>query len=82
MNFIGKSYLVNLQTRNRGSTRSAYARRRGGERFESRLDTASHLKTLNMVPTAAMSGTRHGYGRGECLGPKQTQTKVIKELVV
>ena len=28
-------------TRDRGSTRSVLARRRGGDRFESRLDTAS-----------------------------------------
>ena len=50
MNFIGKSYSVNLQTRNRGLTRSASDRRRGGERFESRLNTASYLKTSIMVP--------------------------------
>ena len=27
--------------------------------FESRLDTASQLKSLKLVPTAAMSGARH-----------------------
>ena len=31
-------------TRNRGSTRSALARRRGGDRFESRLNTAKDVK--------------------------------------
>ena len=41
-------------TRDRGSTRSAAARRRGGDRFESRADTA-----LKKVPIAAMSGARH-----------------------
>ena len=34
-------------------------RRREGDRFESRCDTASYLKRLKMVPTAAMSDARH-----------------------
>ena len=34
--------IISMQlTRDRGSTRSALARRRGGDRFESRLDTTS-----------------------------------------
>ena len=45
--------------RDRGSTRSASARRLGGNNFLSRSDTASLLKTLKLVPTAAMSGARH-----------------------
>ena len=35
-------------TRDRGSTRRASARRREGDRFESRSDTASQLKTLKI----------------------------------
>ena len=45
-------------TRDHGSTRSASARRRGGDGFESRPDRALKLKTLKIVHTAAMSGTR------------------------
>ena len=40
-------------TRDRGSARSASAHRRGGERFESQLNTAS--LPLKMVPTATLS---------------------------
>ena len=32
-------------------TRSTSARRRGGDRFESRADTASQLTMLKMIPT-------------------------------
>ena len=46
-------------TQNRGSTRSVSTRRQGGDRFESRLNTAVKLKTFKMVPTATMSGARH-----------------------
>ena len=48
-------------THDRGSTLSASARRRVDDRSESRTDTASRLKTLKIVTTAAMSGARHKY---------------------
>ena len=45
-------------TRNRGSTPSTSARRRGGDRFESKSDTTSHIQTLEIVSTAAISCAR------------------------
>ena len=46
-------------TSDRRSTRCASTRSRGDEMFESRLDTWSYLKTLEVLPTAVMSGVRH-----------------------
>ena len=48
-----------FNTRDRGLTRSTSARRRGGDGMEFRLNSASKLKTLKMVPTADMSDARH-----------------------
>ena len=45
--------------RDRRSTRSASDRRREGDKFDSRPVTASQLKTLKMIPAAAVSGARH-----------------------
>ena len=51
-----QKYIVNdsqtgkLKFRVNASNQGAYARRRGGDRFELRLNTASYLKTLKMVP--------------------------------
>ena len=47
-------YTLKRATRDRGSTRSASARRWGGDRFGSWA-----VITLKMVPTTAMSGARH-----------------------
>ena len=42
-----------------GSTCSASAHCWEGDRFKSLSDTASYLKMLKMIPTAAMSGAQH-----------------------
>ena len=42
--------------RDRGSARSASARRRGGDKFESRADITKDVK---IVSTAAISNARH-----------------------
>ena len=63
-----------LKTRDLALTHSASARRRGGDWFESRPDTASQLKTLKMVPAAAISGARHkGLEYGNALAHKPAQ---------
>ena len=46
---------MSLCSADRSSTRSASACRRGGDWFESRLNTASELKTIKMFIAAAMS---------------------------
>ena len=43
--------------------------RRGGDRFEPRLNTASYQKTLKMVPTARYCQARDMNSVGEYLGP-------------
>ena len=56
--------LIYSFTRDCGFTRSVSTHCREGDRFESRPSTASLLKMLKMVPTAAMSGERFKQTRG------------------
>ncbi len=60
------------KTRVRGITRSVSARRCKGDGFDARPKTAAQLKTLNVLPIAAMSDARHySMSRENALAPNR-----------
>ena len=52
-------YYLDLRCKKLTRDTGTFPRRRGDDEFESRLNTESKLRTLKIIPTAALTDARH-----------------------